>query len=64
MEYMGGGNLQDEVERWGLEGNRLADVLMDVLMGLSKIHEQGYIHRDIKGVNIMMSADGTAKIGK
>jgi len=36
--------------------------MSQVLQGLLYLHEQGVIHRDIKGANILTTADGTVKL--
>ena len=34
----------------------------DIVAGLAYLHAEGVIHRDIKPQNILLTADGTAKI--
>jgi serine/threonine-protein kinase 24/25/MST4 len=41
----------------------VATIIKMVLQGLIIIHEKNLIHRDIKGANILLSADGFAKLG-
>jgi serine/threonine protein kinase len=36
--------------------------MSQVLQGLVYLHEQGVIHRDIKGANILTTKDGTVKL--
>lgn len=36
--------------------------MSQVLMGLHYLHEQGVIHRDIKGANILTTKDGLVKL--
>ena len=40
----------------------MALVLWQVLRGLVYLHEQGVLHRDIKGANILTSKDGGVKL--
>jgi serine/threonine protein kinase len=40
----------------------VATIIEMVLKGLVDIHKKNLIHRDIKGANILLSEDGTAKI--
>ena len=38
------------------------NITIQIAQGLHKAHEKGIVHRDIKPVNIMITAEGTAKI--
>jgi serine/threonine protein kinase len=64
LELAPGGSLADEVARSGgrLEENRIAAYTADVLRGLAYIHEKSLVHGDIKSRNIVVGADGRAKI--
>ena len=35
---------------------------MDCLSGIEHIHKQGYIHRDIKAANILLTREGRAAL--
>jgi serine/threonine protein kinase len=48
---------------WGAFPETITAVYMSqVLNGLVYLHEQGVIHRDIKGANILLTKDGQAKL--
>ncbi|MBN1460944.1 MAG: serine/threonine protein kinase [Armatimonadetes bacterium] len=71
VEYMEGALLPDggraatlaDLLRSGLlPHDRLVTVFQQVLAGVGFAHEQGVIHRDIKPLNILFDARGTAKV--
>ncbi|MEM6910039.1 MAG: serine/threonine-protein kinase [Verrucomicrobiota bacterium] len=63
MELIDGGTLHDLIEEKGhLEAKELVPIAVDLIDGLNAAHEKGLIHRDIKPGNILMAADGSAKI--
>lgn len=63
MEYVDGGNLAGLMTRRGFLNPHEAIPLVDqILAGLETAHEQGIIHRDLKGENILLHRDGTAKL--
>ncbi len=58
-EFIDGVTLQDWLRRNGPMDPALAlDVARQVLAGLSEIHAQGIVHRDLSPDNIMLSAEG------
>ena len=63
MEYVDGESLGARIER---EGPMLEDqairIIAQVCQGLHKAHKQKLIHRDVKPDNILLTADGTAKL--
>ena len=63
MEYVDGKALGDVVEEGGPLGEEAAvGVIAQVCEGLHRAHKQGLIHRDVKPDNILLTADGVAKL--
>ncbi|KAK1666608.1 hypothetical protein QYE76_054767 [Lolium multiflorum] len=64
LEFAPGGSLADEVARNGgrLEEQAIRAYAADVLRGLAYIHGESLVHGDIKSRNIVIGADGHAKI--
>lgn len=63
MDYCGGGSVRDYLDVKGvLNEKQIACLLVGVIQGLSYLHSQNMIHRDLKAANILMSEDGTVKI--
>ena len=57
------GSLADKVRRFGTFGESVLHVYMrEVLLGLAYLHEQGVVHRDIKGANILTTKGGHVKL--
>ncbi|CAD8212341.1 unnamed protein product [Paramecium octaurelia] len=59
MEYCNGGDLEKYWEREGrrLQEQKVIDIIIQVLNGLSELHKFNIIHRDIKLANILMHSD-------
>lgn len=63
MEYLKGQTLKEILkEEKVLPYERAKKIMLPVLKGLSKIHKQGIIHRDIAPDNIMLTEKGEIKI--
>jgi len=63
MELAPSGSLKDRLGRGGslpvAEVERLAG---ELLAGLAHLHARGIVHRDVKAGNVLLAADGTAKL--
>jgi len=67
LEYLGGGSLQDLIERETKAGSSLPlrqirELLRDLIRGLEYLHGQNVIHKDIKPDNLLLTIDGVLKI--
>ncbi|KAK5992188.1 Cytokinesis protein sepH [Cladobotryum mycophilum] len=63
LEYCENGSLYSICKAYGKFPENLVGVYMtQVLQGLHYLHDQGVIHRDIKGANILTTKDGTVKL--
>ncbi|MDO5388016.1 MAG: serine/threonine-protein kinase [Clostridia bacterium] len=62
-EYINGINISDTVEKNGpLELKAVQDIMCQVCDGISCLHKNNVIHRDITPSNVMISVDGVVKI--
>ncbi|MEU6659048.1 serine/threonine-protein kinase [Streptomyces sp. NPDC046821] len=64
MELVDGGSLA-QVAAGGakLGPERVADIAAGSAAGLAAAHRQGVVHRDIKPGNLLLTSDGTVKLG-
>lgn len=63
LEYCENGSLQHICKRFGKFPEGLVGVyISQILEGLIYLHDQGVIHRDIKGANILTTKDGSVKL--
>lgn len=63
LEFCENGSLHNICKRFGkFPENLVAVYISQVLGGLVYLHDQGVIHRDIKGANILTNKDGTVKL--
>lgn len=61
--YFGRGDLDDELRNGILENFRAVSYVRNVLSGLSHLHANNLLHRDLKPQNILISNDNFAVIG-
>lgn len=65
-EYCEGGSLDRFLDDIGNKGRldefRVWKILLELCMGVSHIHNSGFIHLDIKPANVLIASDGTLKI--
>jgi mitogen-activated protein kinase kinase kinase 17/18 len=64
LEYAPGGSLADAAARNGgrLEGHAVRAYAADVLRGLAYLHGRSVVHGDVKPRNVVIGADGRAKL--
>ncbi|VDB91802.1 unnamed protein product [Peniophora sp. CBMAI 1063] len=63
LEFCENGSLNHICKRFGkFPENLVAVYISQVLEGLVYLHDQGVIHRDIKGANILTTKDGAVKL--
>ncbi|KAI0394079.1 hypothetical protein F5Y17DRAFT_274018 [Xylariaceae sp. FL0594] len=66
-EFCEEGNLQEFLAEVGARGRlddfRIWKIMLEITQGLRYIHAAGLVHRDLKPSNVLVSFDGTLKIG-
>uniref|UniRef100_A0ACD5TEA6 Uncharacterized protein n=1 Tax=Avena sativa TaxID=4498 RepID=A0ACD5TEA6_AVESA len=63
LEFAPGGSLADEVAKAGrLEERAVRAYAADVASGIAYLHKESVVHGDIKARNIVLGADGRAKL--
>ena len=62
MELMSGGTLRAYQGREGVSWEQTLRMLIDAGRGLAAAHDVGLIHRDFKPDNVLVDADGRAKV--
>ncbi len=63
MEYLGGGSLQQRLDRLGpMPVAEAASIIEPIVDALGASHRAGIIHKDVKPANILLTADGTPKL--
>lgn len=62
MEYVQGTDLAALIRAGGLTLNRKLDVVIQVCKALSYAHKNGVVHRDVKPANVLIDAEGNARV--
>ncbi|XP_053323573.1 mitogen-activated protein kinase kinase kinase 3-like isoform X2 [Spea bombifrons] len=64
VEYMPGGSIKDQLKAYGaLTENVTRRYTRQILQGVSYLHANMIVHRDIKGANILRDSAGNVKLG-
>jgi len=67
MEYCGAGSVTDLVKSTkgqSLKEEWIAYISREILRGLSYLHSNKVIHRDIKGQNVLLTDNAEVKLGR
>lgn len=63
MEFVDGESLGQKLQREGrLHESDAIRIISQIAQGLHRAHKKGLVHRDVKPDNILLSADGQAKL--
>eukprot|EP01127_Copromyxa_protea_P004604 TRINITY_DN14456_c0_g1_i1.p1 TRINITY_DN14456_c0_g1~~TRINITY_DN14456_c0_g1_i1.p1 ORF type:complete len:1014 (-),score=251.52 TRINITY_DN14456_c0_g1_i1:111-3152(-) len=64
LEYCGGGAIGDFYQVWNISWSeeQIRFVVRETVKGLQYMHQNGLIHRDIKGANILLTDHGDVKL--
>ena len=62
MACLEGQTIKDKLKDRPLKLDEALDIAIQTATGLQAAHEKGVVHRDIKGANLMVTAEGQVKI--
>jgi hypothetical protein len=62
MAYCDGETLKKRLERGPLPATEAIRIALQVARGLTRVHQAGIVHRDVKPGNIMVTTEGEAKL--
>ncbi len=62
MAYYEGETLGERINRGDVSVEEALELISQVALGLCKAHAKGIIHRDVKPSNVIITADGEAKL--
>ncbi|GAB1598853.1 mitogen-activated protein kinase kinase kinase 4-like isoform X1 [Argonauta hians] len=62
MEYCDRGTIK-EASKLGLPESMIRFYTKEILKALCHLHENGIIHRDLKGANVFLTSNGSVKLG-
>lgn len=67
FQYCAGGSVIDFVKRLQSVNRRLSEehiayILKEAANALVELHKQNFVHRDVRGTNILLTADGEVKL--
>ena len=62
MEYCAGGSAADLLKSGPFDEIVLATMLLPVVQALEYLHARGFLHRDIKAANILLTSAGSVKL--
>lgn len=62
-ELVEAGTLAERLDEDGMATGEAVQVVDGILAGLAHLHKEGLVHRDVKPENVLVTAEGTVKIG-
>ena len=62
MEYVDSGSLKDLLARGPLPIETAIDIAMQLADALDYAHSQGFVHRDVKPANVLMTSNGRPRL--